>query len=297
MYIQSYKQLIVWQKSVDLVEKIYILTSQLPKEEIYGLSSQMRRAAISMPSNIAEGQRRKDLPEFLYFLRIADASSAELETQVIIAKRLYPKLDYSKVDGLLEEVQKMLTVMMNKLELKANSSKLKAKEGFTLIETLFYTLIIAGVLVSATFFSLDILDGQQKARSYQEVQQNARAAMDRIVQEIRAANDLNTTDSTFGAHPGYLSLSHEDSSKNPTIFSVASEKLVIKQGSSATSTLTSDAVRITNLIFTDLSVANRTKNIRISMRVEHVNPDNVTIFTASTTMETSVTIREQEDLP
>ena len=116
--LQSYKELIVWQKSVDLVERIYILTAEFPKEEIYGLVSQMRRAAVSIPSNIAEGQRRKDIPEYLQFLRIADASSAELETQIIIAKRLYPKLDYSKVNSLLEEVQKMLNVMMRKLDEK-----------------------------------------------------------------------------------------------------------------------------------------------------------------------------------
>ncbi len=85
---------------------------------MYGLSIQMRRAAISIPSNIAEGQRRKDLPEYLQFLRIADASSAELETQIVISKRLYPKLDYSKVDTLLEEIQKMLNVLLRRLNEK-----------------------------------------------------------------------------------------------------------------------------------------------------------------------------------
>ena len=116
--LQSYKELIVWQKSVDLVERVYIVTAEFPKEETYGLVSQMRRAAVSIPSNIAEGQRGKDLPEYLQFLRIADASSAELETQIIVAKRLYPKIDYSKVNSLLEEVQKMLSVMMRKLDEK-----------------------------------------------------------------------------------------------------------------------------------------------------------------------------------
>ncbi|MEK7166130.1 MAG: type II secretion system protein [Patescibacteria group bacterium] len=174
---------------------------------------------------------------------------------------------------------------------------LRTKEGFTLIESIIYSLMISGMIIAAVLFALNVSEGQQKARSYQEVQQNARFALERIVQEIKSANDLNTTSSVFGAHPGYLSLSHEDSSKNPTIFSVASEKLVMKQGANATSTLTSDNVRVTNLIFTNLSMANRTKNIRISMRVEHVNPDNVTVFTASTTIETSATIRDQEDQP
>ena len=171
------------------------------------------------------------------------------------------------------------------------------RSGFTLIEVLIYALMISGMVTTAVLFALNVSEGQQKARSYQEVQQNARFGMERMVQEIKAANDLNTANSTFNVHPGLLSFSHEDSLKNPTIFSVASEKLAMKQGVNATSTLTSDNVRVTNLIFTNMSVANRTKNIRISMRVEHVNPDNVTVFTASTTMETSVTVRDQEDLP
>jgi four helix bundle protein len=83
----------------------------------------MRRAAVSIPSNIAEGSRRKDVPEYLQFLRTADASSAELETQVIITKRLYLRLDYSKVDGLLQEVQKMLNRLIAKLETKRRPSK------------------------------------------------------------------------------------------------------------------------------------------------------------------------------
>ena len=78
----------------------------------------MRKAAISIPSNIAEGSRRKDLPEYLQFLRVSDASAAELETQIIIAKKLYQKLDYNKVDALLEEVQKMLNVLISKLAAK-----------------------------------------------------------------------------------------------------------------------------------------------------------------------------------
>lgn len=120
--LESYKQLTVWQKSIQLVTIIYRLTEQLPKTELYGLSSQMRRAAISIPSNIAEGQRRKDLPEYLQFLRFADASSAELETQLIILKQLYPGINCLSAEKLLEEIQKMLNVLIrilkNKLTLK-----------------------------------------------------------------------------------------------------------------------------------------------------------------------------------
>lgn len=115
MYIKSYKDLEVWKKSIGLVEKIYELTGQFPREELYGLVSQMRRSAVSIPSNTAEGSRRKDLPEYLQFLRIADASSAELETQIIISQKLYFGLNYAPAVALLEEVQKMLSVMILKL--------------------------------------------------------------------------------------------------------------------------------------------------------------------------------------
>lgn len=118
MYLKSYKELIVWQKSINLVEKVYILTSKFPKTETYGLAIQMQRAAVSIPSNIAEGQKRKGLIEYLQFLRIANGSAAELETQVIIANRLYSKLDYSEINSLLDEVQKMLNVLIQKLGTK-----------------------------------------------------------------------------------------------------------------------------------------------------------------------------------
>lgn len=116
MRIQSYKELIVWQKSIELVKEIYILTNKLPREEIYGLTSQMRRSSISIPSNIAEGYKRKGLVEYIRFLNISDGSAAELETQIIISKMLYPASDYSKTESLLDEVQKMLTVMIKKLK-------------------------------------------------------------------------------------------------------------------------------------------------------------------------------------
>jgi len=112
--IHSYKDLIVWQRSIESVVAIYKLTEKFPKEEIYGLISQMRRAAVSIPSNIAEGRFRGTKKDYLHFLRIAYSSGAELETQVIISKKLFKMkgLDYRKIDSLLEEVMKMLNVMI-----------------------------------------------------------------------------------------------------------------------------------------------------------------------------------------
>ena len=124
MKIYSYKDLIVWQKAIDLAISIYRLTENFPKSEIYGLTSQMRRASISIPSNIAEGRMRRSRKEFIRFLLIAYGSGAELETQIEIAKRL-PKIremDFVKADSLLQEVMKMLNTIINCLALKGETS-------------------------------------------------------------------------------------------------------------------------------------------------------------------------------
>jgi len=116
--IQSYKDLIVWQKSMQLVVAIYKLTEQLPKSELYGLASQMRRAGVSIPSNIAEGKMRGTRKDYRHFLLNALGSGAELETQVEISKRLSfgQPSDYREADRLLEEVMKMLNVLIKKLD-------------------------------------------------------------------------------------------------------------------------------------------------------------------------------------
>lgn len=117
--INSYKELIVWQRSIELVIAVYDLTENFPKEELYGISSQMKRAAVSIPSNIAEGRKFGSKKELTHFLSIAYASGAELETQIVIVKRLPfgAKLEYNKVDNLLLEVMKMLNKMLSSLKL------------------------------------------------------------------------------------------------------------------------------------------------------------------------------------
>ena len=85
---QSYKDLVAWQKTTELVLSIYELTEKFPKQEIYGLTSQLRRAAVSVPSNIAEGQARYSKREFIHFLRNSMGSLAEIETQLVICERL-----------------------------------------------------------------------------------------------------------------------------------------------------------------------------------------------------------------
>lgn len=116
MKIQNFKELIVWQKSMLLVSEIYRVTKGFPKFETYALASQMQRAAVAIPSNIAEGYKRNHKPEFIQFLGIANASSAELETQLLIAKTEYSEIDYIRAESLLNEVQRMLHSMIMKLK-------------------------------------------------------------------------------------------------------------------------------------------------------------------------------------
>jgi len=113
----SYKDLIYWQRSMDLVVAVYELTSKFPKSEIFGLTSQMKRCSISIPSNIAEGRRRGSRKEYRHFLVIAYASGAELETQIEIAKRLRLSqlLDFDQVDNLLDEIMRMLNKTLSTL--------------------------------------------------------------------------------------------------------------------------------------------------------------------------------------
>ena len=115
--IESYKELKVWQRGVDLVLEIYKLTALFPKEETYGIVSQLRRAAVSIPSNIAEGFRRRHKPEYLQFVRISFGSGAEIETQLVIAKKLKlaPERDFAASEIILEETMKMLNSLSRSL--------------------------------------------------------------------------------------------------------------------------------------------------------------------------------------
>lgn len=113
--LQAYKDLIVWQKAMDLVIVIYKITENFPKSEIFGITSQIRRSSVSVPSNIAEGKMRLSDGEFRQFLRIAYASVSELETQIEISKRLnFCNLeDYKKINDLLLEILKMLNRLIH----------------------------------------------------------------------------------------------------------------------------------------------------------------------------------------
>jgi len=112
--VHSYRQLIVWQKAMELVVLVYHLTDRLPASEKYGLVSQMRRCAVSIPSNIAEGRRRSSRKDYAQFLMIAYGSGAELETQMEIVRRLsfLTSAVIAPVESLLDEVMRILNKML-----------------------------------------------------------------------------------------------------------------------------------------------------------------------------------------
>lgn len=116
--ILSYKDLIVWQKGMSLAELVYQFTSKYPKDELYSLTNQMRRAAVSIVSNIAEGKGRESKLEYLHFLAIAQGSLTELETQILLSVRLgYLSESEAQVPlSLSDEVGRMLNTMRSKLK-------------------------------------------------------------------------------------------------------------------------------------------------------------------------------------
>jgi four helix bundle protein len=115
MALNSFKDLTVWRKSFLLTTMIYKTIRKLPKDERYGLVTQMTRCAVSIPSNIAEGQQRNNLGEYIQFLGIANGSAAELETQLLLVQDIYG-IDITTELNLLYEVQKMLKSMIKKLK-------------------------------------------------------------------------------------------------------------------------------------------------------------------------------------
>ena len=114
--VKSYKDLIVWQKGYELVKMVYKLTAKLPQSEMFALQSQMRRSAVSIVSNIAEGSSRKTRKDYSHFLNMAYGSTSELETQLFLCRDLY-SIEVEECLPLLTEVSKMLRVIINKLEL------------------------------------------------------------------------------------------------------------------------------------------------------------------------------------
>src|SRR3989338_7536492 len=151
--IKSYQDLTVWQKSVDFSIKLYGVTESFPKQEMFGLISQLRRAAVSIPSNIAEGFRRKTNKEKLQFLRIAYGSGAEIETQLVISNKLRYLNDdnYAHLTQDLGEVMRMLNTLIDRFEKKSYSKSILQTIVLLLLTT-YYILPTATQAASVRLF-------------------------------------------------------------------------------------------------------------------------------------------------
>lgn len=116
----SFRELLVWQRAMQLTLAVYQLTQGFPREEQFGLASQLRRAAVSIPSNIAEGQGRLSMGEFRQFLAVARGSTCELQTQLEIARalKLGNPASIEEAEALSQEVRKMLFGMLNSLDIR-----------------------------------------------------------------------------------------------------------------------------------------------------------------------------------
>lgn len=114
MGAKSYKELDIWKKGIEVVNRIYTITSKFPKEELYGITAQMRRSSVSIPANIAEGFARQHNREYRQFLYIALGSCAELETQIIVSleQKYLLKKDYEELSELLDHESRMLMNMI-----------------------------------------------------------------------------------------------------------------------------------------------------------------------------------------
>jgi four helix bundle protein len=123
--VRTFRELVVWQKALDLVKEIYRVTQEFPKEEIFGLTSQLRRAAVSVPSNIAEGQGRLTEKEFRQFLGNARGSLAEVETQIIIANDLdfINDQDFKNLSAMITEVGRVLNGLISSVISEKRSHK------------------------------------------------------------------------------------------------------------------------------------------------------------------------------
>jgi four helix bundle protein len=118
--VQSFTELKVWQKGIGFVTQVYKVTEGFPKAETYGLISQIRRAAVSIPTNISEGHTRRNLKEYIQFLYISKGSASELKTLLTISLNLgyLSKRDWENLDSVLVEIDKMLTGLISRLKNK-----------------------------------------------------------------------------------------------------------------------------------------------------------------------------------
>ncbi len=166
-------------------------------------------------------------------------------------------------------------------------------KGFTLIETIIYIALIGMVILNFVFFTISIINSRNKSYVQQEVQANARVALDLMAQKIRGATWLNTTTSVFSTDPGVLSLEMIDGLVSPTVFSLNQDDgvLEITEAGSDPVTLTSNEIKITNLIFTNLTGTSSRSHVRIELTAEYIYDEDV-VFRYSQNLQTAVSLRK-----
>lgn len=179
------------------------------------------------------------------------------------------------------------------MKIKSKKLKVKSCRGFTLVETIIYIAIIGGIIGTFISFSLNISNARNKTYSQQEVQANARVAIDLITQKIQSAKAVSNTSSVFGTDPGKLYLVMASSTLNPTIINLSGNdgQLQIKEGGASTTTITTSRVQVANLVFTNLSVSSTRENIGINLTVQYVTSTDVN-YNFSQSLQTSASLRE-----
>jgi four helix bundle protein len=115
--VRSYRDLLIWKKGIELVKVVYLLTRKFPDHETYGLTSQLRRSVVSIPSNIAEGQGRQHTKDFRQFLHVALGSTAEVDTQIVIAHQLdyISAQEAADIENRIGEIRRMTYALIKKL--------------------------------------------------------------------------------------------------------------------------------------------------------------------------------------
>src|SRR3989344_109347 len=286
MKIDSYNKLIVWQKSIELVTEIYTLTNKFPTSELYGLTSQMRRSAISIPSNIAEGRRRGTRKDFRSFLLNTYGSGAELETHIEIAKRLPfgEKLNYQKIENLLDEIMRMLNRMIFNLQSSPSTSyqlpATSSSKGFSLLELIISLAIIA---LLGTVAGLTLVNYQRSMAADSTARE--------IVGQLRLAQrkavsgedgDLNGQGDSWGIR---FSNSSDDTYQvfYGTVYNSASTTATVYLPSSAVFT-NPTAGTSTDIIFTKLSGTTTPATISITLP-DGSDSRTITIATSTISMQ------------
>ncbi|HTK04554.1 MAG TPA: hypothetical protein VL500_03145 [Candidatus Eisenbacteria bacterium] len=166
--------------------------------------------------------------------------------------------------------------------------------GSTILEFIVYIGVIGLVLTTATLFLAEMVHSGAKVRAGAEATWNARFALSRVATEIREATGVNTGASVFGSHPGTLSLSTANGATDPTVFTVTSGVLTVKQGTGPAVPLTGPKLVVTDFILDDVSVAGRTRAVNVRLKVMAKNLDALTEQRAEATVETTVRVQAKD---